>query len=106
MAGHDFDRPYLSQDAMPLFEAKDSETASKFGRYVRAIQLANIEYSFRFDRLAETNNMKSPPSCGRIFSGYLVVRNLGKRNQYETWMPDHVFNEFYKIEAIPPNSKE
>ena len=40
--------------------------------------------------------MKPPPSCGRIFPGYLVVRNLGKSDQYETWMPDHVFDELYE----------
>jgi hypothetical protein len=40
--------------------------------------------------------MKKPPSCGRYFSGFLVVRNLGRKNQYETWMPEVVFEELYK----------
>lgn len=40
--------------------------------------------------------MKYPPSAGRIFAGFIVVRNLGKKNQYETWMPDGVFEKQYK----------
>jgi len=60
--------------------------------------LSNIEYKIRFGRFQRENNMKPPPSCGRIFSGYLVVRNLGTPFQYETWMPEDVFEELYEGE--------
>lgn len=80
---------------MRAYVATDAETASEHGRKVKATQLSNVEYKIRFDKLKRENNMKSPPSCGRIFMGCLVVRRLGTRQQYETWMPDHVFEELY-----------
>jgi hypothetical protein len=43
--------------------------------------------------------MKPPPRCGRIFPGVIVVRNLGKKGQYETWMPEDVFEEMYKEDS-------
>jgi len=55
---------------------------------VKATPLSNIEYKIRFERLKRENNMKPPPSCGRIFPGYVVVRKLDTPAQYETWMPD------------------
>ena len=27
--------------------------------------------------------------------GYLVVRRIGTAGQYETWMPDQIFEELY-----------
>ncbi len=99
MSGYDYNRPLIAQKAMDSFRAIDKDTASRFGKNVKATELSNIEYKTRFQKLDKENNMKPPPSCGRIFPGYLVVRNLGKSGQYETWMPDHVFDELYeKIE--------
>jgi hypothetical protein len=80
---------------MQTYVATDGETASEFGRTVKATGLSNVEYKIRFGKLKRENNMKPPPSCGRIFMGYLVVRHLGTRQQYETWMPDHVFEDLY-----------
>jgi len=40
--------------------------------------------------------MKSPPSSVRIFAGYIVVKNLDTEREYETWMPDYVFDDIYK----------
>jgi len=94
--GHDFNRPFMKQESMDLFEAIDQETASRFGKKVRAAILPNVEYRIRWGRLEEENNMKPPPSAYRIFPGYIVVRKLNRKGQYETWMPDHVFEELYK----------
>jgi hypothetical protein len=99
MSGYDFDRPYVSQEALGVYIAIDTETAATFGAKVRAAILSNVEYKIRHERLKRENNMKPPPSCGRIFSGYLVVRHLGTARQYETWMPDHVFDELYRLDS-------
>ena len=95
VAAYDYDRPFIAQGNMPTYVATDAETASEYGRTVKATKLANVEYKIRFGKLQRENNMKPPPSCGRIFTGYLVVRRLGTPQQYETWMPDHAFEELY-----------
>lgn len=95
MTGYDHNRPYIDQADLQLYVAKGA--AARYGKAVKATQLSNIEYKQRFHRLNRNHRMKPPPSCGRIFMGYLVIRNLGKLNQYETWMPDHVFDEQYRI---------
>ena len=96
MSGYDFDRPFISQDAMQAYVATDRVAAQRYGKTVKATPLSNIEYKIRFDRLKRENNMKPPPSCGRIFPGYLVIRKLDTPAQYETWMPDDVFEEIYQ----------
>ena len=79
MTAYDFNRPFIAQEDMPV-RMYGNET-------VRVTELSNVEYQTRFGRFAKENKMKKPPSCGRIFPGFLVVRNLGKSSQYETWMP-------------------
>src|ERR1700756_1413970 len=96
MGEYDPNRQYMDEEAMGVFEAIDNETASMYGKQVKAVLLANIEYKHRFDRYQSRFNMKEPPSCGRIFAGYLVVRRLGTPMQYETWMPTDVFEEHYQ----------
>ena len=96
MSGYAFDRPFIGQDAMQAYVATDRIAAQRYGKTVKATPLSNIEYKIRFDRLKRENNMKPSPSCGRIFSGYLVVRRQGTPAQYETWMPDDVFGEIYQ----------
>jgi hypothetical protein len=91
----DFDRPFIAQDAMRTYQAIDSEIASRYGPTVRATDLSNREYGERFKRFGQSSNMKPPPSAERIFAGYLVVRRVGTREQYETWMPCHVFEDQY-----------
>ncbi len=93
---YDYDRPFISQADMATYVATDRETASQYGRTVKATELSNHEYKTRFGRFATSNNMKPPPSCGRIFTGYLVVRRVGTKHQYETWMPDRGFEEVYE----------
>lgn len=95
MAGYDFERPFIDQPAMGRFATRDPAVARRYGRFVRATRLTNVEYKIRFGRFSQANNMRTPPSCGRIFDGYLVVRRLGQPDQYETWMPDDVFEEVY-----------
>lgn len=97
MDEHDFNRPFLDLDSMDLFTAVRQKEARMFGRTVRAFPLSNREYLHRFHDLGTKNNMKPPPGSGiHIMMGYLVVRNLGTPRQYETWMPDDVFEELYE----------
>lgn len=92
---YDYERPYIAESDMRGFAAKDRKVASQFGDVVRATELTNAEYRTRFLRLAQSNNMKGPPDGGKIYPGYLVVRHLGTARQYETWMPDDVFEGLY-----------
>lgn len=103
MSGYDFNRPFVSTAALPEYEATDPEVARRYGRKVRATDMSNSEYGTRYGRLAKANNMKPPPSHGRIFAGYLVVRRLGTPEQYETWIPGHAFEDIY---APIPSSAE
>jgi hypothetical protein len=96
MSPYDYDRPYIAQEAMVTYRATDQEAAARYGLTVKATDLSNREYGMRYERLAQTNNMRPPPSAGRIFAGYLVVRRLGTNDQYETWMPDHAFEDVYE----------
>ena len=96
MTVYDYDRPFIAQAELQTYAALESSEARKYGKTVRAAELSNIEYKTRFARLGKENNMRPPPSCGRIFMGYLVVRKMGSPDQYETWMPDHVFEEIYQ----------
>ena len=104
MTGYDFDKAFTSQKDMPYYVAIDATLSARYGKKVRALFLSNAEYKRRFGRFGKENNMKPPPSCGRIFGGYVVVRNLGTRMQYETWMPDHGFEDTYQP-AQPPRLK-
>lgn len=99
MSGYDFDRPFVSHQALRSYTARRSDIAAKYGRTVKAIELSNSEYNIRFHRLSSQNRMKPPPSAGRIFSGYLVIRRLGTSEQYETWMPADVFEDLNASEA-------
>lgn len=96
MAGYDFERPIKADNSLILYVAVDVEVAKSYGKYVKATDLTNSEYDVRFNKLRHKNKMKPPPSCGRIFPGYLVIRNLDTPSQYETWIPDHVFEDIYK----------
>ncbi len=93
------DRPYIQEQDMVLFETVDAETASIYGAIVRAAKISNVDYKMRYAKFHAGASMKPPPSCGRIFMGYVVIRRLGRSDQYETWMPDHVFEEFYSKQA-------
>jgi alkylation response protein AidB-like acyl-CoA dehydrogenase len=93
---YDYERPYITHADMATYLATDRDTSSQYGRTVKATELSNVEYKIRFERLARSNNMKEPPSCGRIFMGFLVVRRMGTKHQYETWMPDLAFEEVYE----------
>ncbi len=76
--------------------AIDVDTKLDYGQHVRATEFSNVEYKIRFDRLEGRNNMNVPPDCENVSPGYLVVGRPGTRNQFEDWIPDHVFEEIYK----------
>lgn len=97
---YDFNRPLTDSSSLPLFVAIDAYVASDFGLKVRAMEMSNAEYDVRYKKISGTSKMKPPPSHHRIFPGYLVVRKLGTRDEYETWMPDYVFDELYTPEKI------
>lgn len=92
---YDFDRPFVDSKQLPNYLATDIEEARLYGGTVRAVEMSNAEYSARFRKLSVDLTMKPPPSHGRIFPGYLVVPKIGTKAEYETWMPDHVFEEIY-----------
>lgn len=90
------DRPFTPQEQMALFDAIDRDASRRFGPKVKAAGISNVDYKIRFSKLSSSQSMNPPPSCGRIFAGYVVVRKLGTPDQYETWMPDHVFEDLYR----------
>ncbi|EJO9874898.1 hypothetical protein QQ213_004487 [Vibrio vulnificus] len=92
---YDHSKKYMDNRAMEIYTTSDPDVIKKFGREVRALEMSNREYGHRYSKLSGSRKMKYPPSSGRIFSGFLVVRNLGKKSEYETWMPDYVFEEVY-----------
>jgi len=97
MIDYDPNRPYLDLDSMEFFTALRKDVAMKYGKTVKAMELSNREYERRFNRLAGKHNMMPPPGSHiHIMLGYLVVRRLGSPKQYETWMPDDVFEELYE----------
>lgn len=92
---YDFDRPFVDSAQLPTYVATDIEEARLYGKIVRAIEMSNAEYSARYRKLFTDRTMKPAPSHNRIFPGYLVVRKIDTRHEYETWIPDHVFEEIY-----------
>lgn len=97
---YDHSKKYLPNSEFEEFISTDNNVAKKYGKIVRAMVLSNREYQHRFDKLSNKFKMKEPPLSGRIFSGYIVVRNAGNKGEYETWMPDDVFEELYSKDGI------
>lgn len=90
------ERPWITRKQMNLYKARDRKTAQLYGATVAAAQIANVDFKTRHAKYANERKMSPPPSCGRIFLGYLVVRRLDTPEEYETWMPDMVFDELYE----------
>ncbi len=99
MTGYDFNRPFADSSTFASYVAIDGEVASRYGQTIQAMEMSNAEYDARYKRFLNSNNMKPPPSHGRIFGGYLVIRKLGTSEQYETWLPDHAFAEIYRAQG-------
>lgn len=95
-------QPLQDSRRFPLYETSDPEVIARFGATVRATVMSNADYAFRHRHLSATQKMMQPPSHLRIFAGYLVVRKLGRNDEYETWMPDHVFDDLY-VERVSPD---
>jgi hypothetical protein len=97
MSNDFFERCDLDVASMEIFTAIHASDAQRYGKTVRAFALSNRGYARRFHSLGKTNNMKPPPASNiHIMPGYLVVRKVGSPRQYETWMPDQVFEELYE----------
>jgi hypothetical protein len=92
---YDFDRPFVDSSELPTYVTTDTEEARLYGKAVRAVEMSNAEYAARYRKLSVNRTMKPAPSHSRIFPGYLVVRKIDTKDEYETWMPDHVFDEIY-----------
>jgi len=96
---HDYSKPYMDKYAMDEYFSTDAKVSKRYGRIVRAIPISNREFQYRYDKLSSSRDMRPPPSSGRIFAGYLVIRNLGLKNECETWIPDSAFEEVYEQKA-------
>ena len=95
-------RPFMPLEQMALYSARDRDTARKYGPIVKAAEISNREYGYRYSRFSSSRTMQPPPSShGHIYLGYLVVRKLGTPDQYETWMPSHAFDELYEATNAP-----
>ncbi len=93
------ERPFVPLEKMAVYVAIDSQTARRYGPTVRAYEISNRDYKYRYNKHHNDWAMQPPPSSHmHIYLGYLVVRKLGTPGQYETWMPDHVFEELYARE--------
>ena len=102
--GYDFDRPYIDKQGLSAFIASDPNTVKDYGAIVKAIEISNKEYKLRFDRFHGTRRMKNPPSSGRIFPGYAVIRKLNTPDEYETWIPDDGFEDIYQPHHPAPQA--
>ena len=96
------ERPFVSLEQMGSYAARDRETAQRYGPVVKAAEISNRDYKYRYNKHSSDWTMQPPPSSHiHIRMGYLVVRKLGTASQYETWMPDHVFDELYAAAGEP-----
>lgn len=96
------ERPFISLEQMGNYSARDAETAKKYGSIVKAAAVSNRDYKYRYEKYSSSRSMQPPPSSHmHIHLGCLVVRKLGTPDQYETWMPDHVFEELYELANEP-----
>lgn len=77
------------------YRAIDQMTSDTSGPTVLAVELSNVDYAIRYQRLSRTHRMRAPPHPGRVLPGMLVVRRAGEAEQYEMWMPRHVFDDLY-----------
>lgn len=93
----DFQKPFIEKNKLSLYLASDNETAILYGEKVRAIEMSNVDYSIRYQKFSSEQKMKPPPRHGRIFAGYLVVRKLSSKDEYETWMPGDAFEDIYEV---------
>lgn len=96
------ERPFVTLEQMADYSARDQDTARKYGPTVKAAEISNRDYGYRYTKFSSSRRMQPPPSAHRhIYLGYIVVRKVGTPEQYETWMPDHVFDELYEANHGP-----
>lgn len=92
----DHSKKFMDSRAMHKYRSIDKSTAKKYGEYVFANEMTNAEYDQRYARLKNTRRMQHRNPYRRIYPGYLVVRKMDTKEEYETWMPDHAFEEVYE----------
>ena len=92
---YDYNRPFVKRSDLCEYLATNRTVSKRYGPVVMATDLSNKKYKIRFDKMHNEHRMRAPPSSDRIFSGYLVVRNLGTPHEYETWIPDQAFEDIY-----------
>lgn len=96
------ERPFIALEQMATYSARDRKTAQKYGSIVRAAEISNRDYKYRYSKYGSDQSMQPPPGSHiHIHVGYLVVRKLGTPDQYETWMPNDVFDELYEAVGEP-----
>jgi hypothetical protein len=96
------ERPFVSLEQMKVYSARDRDTAKKYGAIVKAAEISNRDYGYRYRKFSSTRTMRQQPSSHmHIFLGYLVVRKIGTPEQYETWMPTDIFYELYRPNNAP-----
>ena len=96
------ERPFITLEQMDVYSARDSKTARIYGPVVRAAEISNRDYKYRYGKYSSERSMQPPPSSNiHIHAGYLVVRKLGTPDQYETWMPGDVFDDLYEMASEP-----
>lgn len=96
------ERPFVPLEQMAVYSARDRDTAEKYGAVVKAAEISNRDYGYRYSKFSASRAMKPPPSAHmHIYLGYLVVRKLGTSTQYETWMPADTFEELYESTSKP-----
>lgn len=92
---YDFSRPFVDASQLPIYEALDVDEAAEYGQTVLATAMSNVDYAERHKKFSNNRKMMPAPSHQRIFLGYLVIRKMGTKSEYETWIPDHVFEDLY-----------
>ena len=95
---HDHFKKFIDKYAMDKYQATDKKVRERYGVTVLAVEISKREYQHRYNKLSTTRAMKDPPGSGSLFLGYLVVRNVGGQDEYETWIPGHAFEEIYQLE--------
>ena len=66
------ERPFVSLEQMAEYSARDRDTASKYGPLVKAAQISNRDYGYRYSRFSR---VPSSPTFSRGLGSPLVVRD-------------------------------
>lgn len=87
-------------EQMQTFVGPKGGSQSPHGTTVLALEMSSADYDRRYTLLAARHCMKEPRNYRGLHRGFLVVRNVGTTEVYETWMARHVFLRNYMPAAI------